>query len=766
MQNRGQSTKKSKQNKNMLYVKRMWTGYGILLGIVTLFFILLSCGVLGFMPSFEQLENPNSNLASEVLADDGQLLGYIGIQNRTNVDYKDLPPSLVNALIATEDSRFESHSGIDVKSLFRVLLKTVIGRQHSSGGGSTITQQLAKNLFPREGVSKFSTPYYKLKEWVVAVKLERRYSKQEIISMYLNTVDYGSNSFGIKTASNTFFSKLPKQLDVHESAVLVGLLKAPTTYNPVRHKEKSMERRNTVLSQMNKYGYLTDEEFESAKNKDLITHYNPTTQDRGVATYFREKIRLYMRDWCNTHYKPNGEPYDVYRDGLRIYTTINYDMQVNAEAAVRKHFTQLQSEFFKQCKGRSGAPFTGISKENIAKYYDQAMKSSERYNNMVRDGATEKEIKTAFNTPTDMDLFSWNGDIDTVMTPMDSIKYYKYFLNTGMVSVEPQTGHVKVYVGGIDYRHFKFDNATLGRRQIGSTFKPFVYAAAMKDSEITPCFQIENSPVTFPEYDNWTPRNSSHAREGEMVNLKWALANSVNFVSAALMKEYTSPSSVIALVRQMGISNPIQAVPSICLGTPDLTVMEMAGAMATFVNQGVHKEPIMITKITDNKGMVLESFTSKSNTALDERTAYLVVDLMKGVVDGGTGSRLRYKYGVKSTMAGKTGTTDNNSDGWFIGLNPKLATAVWVGGEYRSIHFSSMTWGQGAAMALPVYGYFMAECEKNEHIGFYKGGFVRPADLEFNDSCNAAGGDSDDESSSPMDTVAVGRTFQEYNDNW
>ncbi|MBR1654760.1 MAG: penicillin-binding protein, partial [Clostridia bacterium] len=452
-----------------------------------------------------------------------------------------------------------------------------------------------------------------------------------------------------------------------------------------------------------------------------------------------------------------------YRDGLRIYTTINYDMQKNAELAVRKHFTQLQSEFFKQCKGRKGAPFTGISQENIDKYLDQAMKSSDRYNNMIKEGASEREIKEAFNTPIDMDVFSWNGEIDTVMTPMDSIKYYKYFLNTGMVSIEPQTGHVKVYVGGIDYKHFKFDNATLGRRQIGSTFKPFVYASAMKDSEITPCFQIENSPVTFPEYDDWTPRNSSHAREGEMVNLKWALANSVNFVSAALMKDYTSPSSVIALVRNMGITNPIQPVPSICLGTPDLTVWEMAGAMATFVNQGVHKEPIFITKITDNKGMVLESFTSKSNTALDEKTAYLVVDLMKGVVDGGTGSRLRYKYGIKSTMAGKTGTTDNNSDGWFIGLNPKLATAVWVGGEYRSIHFSSMVWGQGAAMALPVYGYFMAECEKNQNLSFYKGGFVRPTDLEFDDNCNAKS-DSDGETS-PKDTINVG-TFREYNENW
>lgn len=766
MQNRPSSNNRNQKKKDSdfaLYVKRMWIGYGVILAAIVVFFTLLSFGLLGFMPSFEQLENPNSNLASEVFSDEGELLGYIGIQNRTNVDYRDLSPSLINALKATEDARFEDHSGIDTRSLFRVFFKTILGRHHSSGGGSTITQQLAKNLFPREKTSRFATPYYKLKEWIVAIKLERRYSKQEILSMYLNTVDYGSNSFGIKTAANTFFSKLPKDLKTEESAVLIGLLKAPTTYNPVRHNEKSKQRRNVVLSQMNKYGYIDDGEYQTLSSSELVTHYNPTTQDEGVATYFREKVRLYMNEWCKTHYKSNGENYDVYRDGLRIYTTINYDMQKNAEEAVETHFQELQSAFFSQCKGRKGAPFTGISQADINKYYDQAMKSSNRYNVMVKDGASEKEIKESFNTPIEMDVFSWHGEKDTVMTPMDSIKYYKYFLNTGMVSIEPQTGHIKVYVGGINYKYFKYDNAQLSRRQIGSTFKPFVYACAMKDSELQPCFQIENSPVTFPEYDNWTPRNSNHAREGEMVNLKWALANSVNFISAALMKDYTSPGSVISLVRQMGIKSPIRAVPSICLGTPDLTVMEMAGAMATFVNQGVHKEPIFITKITDNKGMVLETFTSKSNVALDSKTAYLVIDLMKGVVDGGTGSRLRYKFGVRSALAGKTGTTDNNSDGWFIGLNPKLATAVWVGGEYRSIHFASMTWGQGAAMALPVYGYFMAKCEKNSHLGFYQGGFARPYDIEIEDNCNAS--DSGDDNAESTDTIAVS-TSDEYNKGW
>lgn len=749
MQNRGNS----KNKQNLLfnkYVKRMWIGYGIMLAIVILFFCFLSLGWLGFMPSFEQLENPNSNLATEVFADDGQLLGYIGIENRSTLDYKDIPISVINALKATEDVRFENHSGIDSRSLFRVLFKTILGGQHS-GGGSTITQQLAKNLFPRERKSFLAMPYYKLKEWVVAVKLERHYSKQEIISLYLNTVDYGSNSFGIKTAAFTFFNKIPKELTLEESADLIGLLKAPTTYNPVRHKQRSIERRNTVLGQMLKYDFIDQATYDTAIQKELVTHYNPQTQDEGIATYFRERVRQYMTQWCKTHYKKDGSPYDVYRDGLRVYTTINYDMQTNAEAAVKQHFTELQKAFFAQCKGRKNAPFTGISQDNINKYYSQAMRSSERYKKLSDEGLSQKQIEQNFATPTDMRLFSWNGDFDTIISPMDSIKYYKFFLNTGMVSIEPQTGHIKVYVGGINYKYFKFDNAQLGRRQIGSTFKPFVYACAMKDSGLEPCFQIENAPVTFPEYDNWTPRNSSHAREGEMVNLKWALANSVNFVSAALMKDYTTPQSVINLVRAMGIKNPIRAVPSICLGTPDLTVMEMAAAMASFVNQGVHKEPMFITKITDNKGMVLETFTTKSNTALDEKTAYLVIDLMRGVVDGGTGSRLRYKYGVTSQIAGKTGTTDNNSDGWFIGLNPKLATAIWVGGEYRSIHFSSMYWGQGAAMALPVYGYFMNKCEKNSHLGFYQGSFPRPQDIDFANDCTA----SDKSSDTNQDTITI-----------
>lgn len=735
MQNKKPLKKQQQNSDNKRYVKIMWVSYLCVLFLIAIFFTMLSFGWLGFMPTFEELENPKANLATEVYADSGELLGYIGIQNRSNVNYKDISQNMINALIATEDARFREHSGIDARSLFRVLTKTILGGRKSSGGGSTLTQQLAKNLFPREKKSAFGTVYAKLKEWIVAIKLERNYSKDEILSMYLNTVDYGNNAFGIKAASHTFFTKLPSELEIEEAAVLVGLLKAPTTYNPVRNPENALKRRNTVLSQMEKYGYLTSEELETKSALPIQLKYNPQAHDEGIATYFREMLRNYMKDWCKTHYKPNGDQYDVHKDGLRIYTTINYQMQKNAEEAVKEHFKYLQNEFFKHTKGYRDAPFTGISKADIEKYYLQAMKNSDRYRALKEEGLNDKEIKADFEQKTKMRVFTWNGDKDTVMSPWDSLRYYKHFLNTGMVSIEPQTGHIKVYVGGINYKHFKFDNAKLGRRQVGSTFKPYVYAAAMKDSDLSPCFEISNTPVTFEDYDNWTPKNSNKAREGEMVSLKWALANSVNFISAALIKDYTTPQSVINLVKQMGITTPMPAVPSICLGTADLSVMEMAEAMATFANKGVHKEPIFITKICDNKGMVLEVFNTKSNAALDEETAYLVLELMKGVVDSGTGARLRYKYGLRSTIAGKTGTTDNNSDGWFIGINPKLATAVWVGGELRSIHFRSTALGQGASMALPVYGLFMQKCEKNPKLNFYKGDFDRPPSLEIDVDC-------------------------------
>lgn len=763
-QNKSSNKKKEINQEAEHYVKMMWKIFGGFLVFLTLFFFFLSIGWLGFMPSFEELENPNSNQASEVISEDGEVLGYIGLQNRSNVQFQELPKCVVNALLATEDIRFYDHSGVDLRSLFRVLGKTVLTGDKGSGGGSTLTQQLAKNLFPREQKSKIGIIYSKLKEWVVAIKLERNYTKDEILTMYLNTVDFGSNAYGIKTASKTFFNKLPSELETQEAAALIGLLRAPSAYNPVKRNERSTERRNTVLAQMAKYGFLTEAESKNLMQKSLdVSKYTPQSHDEGTATYFREYVRSFVKEWSKTHNKPNGDPYDVHKDGLRIYTTIDSRMQHYAEEAVREHFGKtVQKQFFSSMKGVDNAPFTGLSKDEINKSYIQAMKNSERYNSMKLEGYSDEEIRNEFNKKVEMRVFTWQGSRDTVMSPWDSLRYYKFFLNTGMVSIEPQTGHVKVYIGGINYKYFKYDNAVMGRRQVGSTFKPFVYASAMKDSELSPCSTLPNTPVTFENYDNWTPKNSNSTREGEMITLKWALANSVNYISANLIKNYTTPSAVISLARRMGIKSSIRAVPSICLGTCDLSVIEMAEAMSTFANRGTHIQPVFITKITDNKGVVLYSSKPQSNVALDEQTSYLILDLMKGVVESGTGGRLRYIYNVKSVIAGKTGTTDNNSDGWFIGINPKLATAVWVGGENRSIHFRSTSLGQGAAMALPVYGIFMAKCEKDKRLKFYEGDFSRPSNLSVQMDCAQYLQEINTDYSTSSQTT----TASEYDKNW
>ncbi len=692
------------------------------------------------MPTFEELENPQSNLASEVISADGQILGFIGVENRSNVAYDEISPNVINALIATEDARFYEHSGIDLRSLGRVFAKTIIGRSSSSGGGSTITQQLAKNLFPRERKSKLGIAYSKFKEWIVAAKLEHNYSKNEILTMYLNTVDFGSNAFGIKTAAKTFFDKAPGELTVEEAAVLVGLLKAPSTYNPVRNPENALNRRNTVLSQMMKYDYLTQQQYDSLAAIPInMSRYSPQTHNEGEATYFREFIRSFMKDWCKEHKKPDGGYYDVHKDGLRIYTTIDSRMQRYAEQAVAEHMgKEIQPAFFKELSRRKNhSPFVKVSEKQIETYLLSAMRQSERYKNMRDEGKSDAEIRKAFNEKVSMRVFTWQGAKDTIMSPWDSLLYYKSFLNAGLMSVEPGTGHVKAYVGGINYRYFKYDNVTQSRRQIGSTFKPFVYTCAMMNG-VTPCTQVPNSEVCFENADgtDWCPKNSTDARKDEMVTLKWALANSVNYVSAYLMKYYTSPEDVISLVRKMGMKSDIPAVPAICLGTPDLSVAEMAGAMATFPNRGEYVEPIFITRIEDNKGMVLATFTPERNEAIDAQTAYLTVELMKGVVDGGTGGRLRYKYGITYPVAGKTGTTQNNSDAWFIGMTPKLVTAVWVGGEMRSIHFNNMTYGQGAAAALPIWGLYMKKVYEDPKINFFKGNFDTPANLSVEMDCS------------------------------
>ncbi len=727
------NSKNKKSNLQLrIYIKRFWLIYSIIFLLIILLFTFLSFGWLGFMPSFEELENPKSNLASEIITSDQQILGKYYIENRSNSHYQDLSPSLINALIATEDARFERHSGVDTRSILRVLGKTIIGRQKSSGGGSTITQQLAKNLFPRKkNQSFFMMIITKFKEWITAAKLERNYSKEEIIAMYFNTVDFGSNSFGIKTASRTYFGKSPDSLKIQESALLVGILKAPTFYSPIKNPENAKKRREVVLNQMRKYDYITKQEYDSLKELpiDMSKH---TIQDHtaGLGTYFREYLRQYLNEWCANHKKPDGSTYNLYKDGLKIYTTINFKMQKYAEEAVKEHLSKdLQPAFFKHWKGVKNAPFYQLKPDEIDAIYLASMQNSDRYRHMKENKATDEEIKSAFNTPVAMRIFTWEGDKDTVMTPWDSLKYYKWFLHTGLMSVESQTGYVRAYVGGINYRFFQFDNVKIGKRQVGSTFKPFLYTLAMQEGEFSPCTEIPNLPVTFdmgPNAPAWTPKNADDKREGEMVTLKWALANSVNYVSAYLMKRF-SPAAVVNMARKMGVTSPIDVVPAICLGTPDLSVYEMVGAMNTFANKGVYIEPIFITRIEDKNGNVLESFIPKQQEAMNEETAYLMVDLMRGVVESGTGVRLRYRFGMNAPIAGKTGTTQNNSDGWFMGITPSLTTGVWVGGELRSIHFRSITLGQGANMALPIWALYMKKVWDDKTLNISKSDFEKPA---------------------------------------
>jgi penicillin-binding protein 1A len=713
------------------YVKRFWMIVASLFLFIVLLFTLLSLGWLGFMPSFEELENPKSNLASEIITADQQILGKYYIENRSNTHYNELSPALINALIATEDARFEKHSGVDTRSIFRVIGKTIIGRNRSSGGGSTITQQLAKNLFPRnKNQFKLFMVFTKFKEWIVAAKLERNYTKEEIIAMYFNTVDFGSNSFGIKTAARTYFNKKPDSLKIEEAALLVGILKAPTYYSPIKNPENAMKRREVVLNQMRKNDYITQEQYDSLRVLPLdMSKYTIQDHSAGYGTYFREYLRQYLNEWCSSHKKQDGTPYNLYKDGLKIYTTINYKMQKYAEEAVAEHLGKdLQPAFYKHWKGVKNAPFSQLTDDEILTTYTSAMKSSDRYRKLKEASASDEEIQKEFHTPIPMRIFTWQGEKDTVMSPYDSLKYYKWFLHTGMMSMEPQTGYVRAYVGGINYKHFQFDNVKTGKRQVGSTFKPFVYTLAMQEGEFSPCTEVPNLPVTFDLGDgtSWTPQNADDKREGEMITLKWALANSVNNVSAYLMKRF-SPAAVINMARKMGISSPIDAVPAVCLGTPDLSVYEMTGAMSTYANKGVFIEPIFITRIEDKNGNVIENFIPKQQEAMSDVTAYLMIELMKGVVESGTGARLRYKFGLDAPIAGKTGTTQNNSDGWFMGITPSLATGVWVGGEVRSIHFRSINLGQGANMALPIWALYMKKVWADKSLKIPKNNFDIPS---------------------------------------
>jgi penicillin-binding protein 1A len=727
MKGQGKSGKKWHQH----YLARFWMLYFAVMFLLTLFFLFISWGVFGPIPSFDELENPRTNLASEIYSSDGVLIGTYYIENRSTVEFKDLPPHLVQALMSIEDIRFYKHSGVDLKALFRVAFGVATGNR--KGGGSTLTQQLAKNLFPRgENLSTPQLVMRKFKEWVTASRLERNYSKDEIIAMYLNTIPFGSNAFGIKMAAKTFFNKPVDSLAIEESALLAGVINAQTYYSPVRNPERALARRNVVLKQMERYSYLSTQQYDSISLIPIdMSQYGMRDHASGAATYFREILRMELREWAKTHYKADGTPYDLYKDGLRIYTTINSRMQRYAEEAVAEHLGKdLQPAFFKHWRRVPNAPFAfdpGVAQQEIKRIMEQSMKRSARYIQLRGEGVPDDSIRLIFNTPIRMRVFSWRGPVDTVMTPMDSIRYAKYFLQAGMMAMEPATGYVRAYVGGINYRFFQFDHVKLSRRQVGSTFKPFLYSLAMQEGEFSPCSRVANIQysVELPDGKLWVPKNTNGKRIGQQVTLKWALANSNNWISAFLIKRY-SPQSVIDMARKMGVTAEMDPVPSLALGSADISLYEMVGAFNTFANQGVYIHPLLVTRIEDKYGNVIESFIPEKQEAMSEETAYMMLDLMKGVVQTGTGVRLRYKYQFNNPIAGKTGTTQNQSDGWFIGITPDLTAGVWVGAEDRSIHFRSLSMGQGANMALPIWALFMKKVYADPTLEISRTDFPRP----------------------------------------
>ena len=728
-------TKKKRDIKVYLIV--IWTLFLLFALSVFLLFHGIVHEWFGEMPTFEELENPETNLATEIISADGKLLGTYYIENRSNVSYADISPDLIHALISIEDVRFYEHSGIDKIALFRVAKGIATGNS-DQGGGSTITQQLAKNLFPRgENLSKTKLVIRKLQEWVTATKLEYNYSKDEIIAMYLNTVFYGHNAYGIKKATETFFGKEPDEITMEEAALLAGVVNAPSKFSPRRHPDNAINRRNLVLKRMETNGYITEAEYDSISQIPIdLSHFGILDHNAGQATYFREFLRGEMHEWAKTHYKQDGTPYNIYKDGLRIYTTIDSRMQQYAEEAVREHLAlDLQPAFYEHWKGDPKAPFVLKDEEEVEKIMMLSMKRSERYRVLKKAGWPMDSIIANFNEPTEMTLFSWDGPIDTVLSPMDSIRYSKFFLQSALMSVETGTGHVKAYVGGDDFRFFQYDHVTQAKRQVGSTFKPFLYALAMQEGEYTPCTKVPNISYSIQLSDGkfWEPKDSGKTKFGEEVTLRWALAHSNNRISAYLMKRF-GPEAVIQMARRMGVTSDIPAVPSICLGVCDLSLYEMVGAMSTFANKGVYVKPIFITKIEDKNGNVIETFKAEQHEAMDEVTAYKMIELMKGVVYEGTGVRLRYKYGLRNPIAGKTGTTQNQSDGWFMGITPDLTTGIWTGAEDRSVHFKTITLGQGSNMALPIWALYMKKVYSDPTLHISQGDFQKPlsnVDLEF-----------------------------------
>lgn len=743
-------TQNSKKSDYSPFVKKFWKYFFYTFGGVLLFFLFTSWGIFGSMPSFEELENPESNLATEIISADGVVIGKFFNENRTPVKYEDLPKHLVNALVATEDERFYEHSGIDGKRTVGAIL-----RLGTNGGASTISQQLAKLLFHGEG-SKFFIlrMIQKCKELIISIRLERQYTKNEIIAMYLNKVDFVNTAVGIRSAAKVYFAKEPKNLTVDESAMLVGMLKNPSLFNPLKREEKVRDRRNVVLKQMEKNKFLTTSQKQNYQAKPIKLTFSPEKYNEGTATYFREYLRDYMKKWMQENKKEDGSDYNIYSDGLKIYTTIDSRMQLYAEEAVKEHLANLQEEFFNEAKGNKTAPFVRINQSEIDKVMDRSMRNTDRWRIMTDEGKDEDEIIKSFSIKTKMTVFTWKGDRDTIMTPLDSIRYYKHFLQPGMMSMEPQTGHVKVWVGGMDYRYFQYDHVGQGARQVGSTFKPFVYATAIQQLGMSPCDTIIDGPFMIRKgkhnvTEDWEPRNSDNKYRG-MVTLKRALANSLNTVSAKLIDK-TGPDAVVDLVRKLGVDTEIPSQPSIALGAVDITVKDMVAAYSTFANQGIYVKPQFILKIADKNGNVVYEPKMETRDVLSKDISFAVIKLLEGVTESGSGDRLRtqgggwkynrvtgYPYMFTNPIAGKTGTTQNQSDGWFMGMVPNLATGVWIGNEDRSAHFKTLAAGQGATMALPIWGLFMKKCYADPSLHISKEEFEKPKDFAIKVDCYSA----------------------------
>lgn len=746
-----------------VFAKWFWLIFALGLALVVFFFVGIAKGWFGYMPPLEDLQNPKNKYASEVFSNDAVSLGrYYRTENRVSVNYEEISPYVINALVATEDARFYSHSGIDSKGFVRALL--TLGK---AGGGSTITQQLSKQLYSPTAGSTFERLLQKPNEWVIAVQLERLYSKDEIIMMYLNQFDFLYNAVGIKSAAQVYFGKKPIDLAAEEAAVLIGMCKNPSLYNPIRHPERTLNRRNTVLNQMEKYGFLTETECDSLKQLPMEIDYHSVDHKEGTAQYLREYLRQILtakepkesnysewnkaqyqidkQQWdtnplygfCQKNKKADGSHYDLYNDGLRIYTTVDSRMQRYAEEAVHEHMTDLQGRFFKEKKNKSYAPFSRqLTQEEIDGVMTRSMKQSERYRKLKRAGKSEAEIREIFETPIEMQVFSYEGMIDTTLSPLDSIRWQKYFLRCGFMSMDPHTGYVKAYVGGPDFAHFQYDMVSTGRRQVGSTVKPFLYTLAMSEG-MWPCDKTINQSITLKTETgkDWSPRNAGKTHIGDTVTLQWGLAQSNNWISAYLMSLF-GPRQMVSMMRSFGIQGDIPAVVSLCLGPCEVSVREMVDAYTVFPSKGIRIEPLFVTRIEDINGNVIASFTPSTYEVVDELTSYKMVSMLRGVADGGTASRVRFRYNLRMPMGAKTGTTQNNSDGWFMGFTPSLVNGCWVGGEDRSIHFDSMAEGQGASMALPIWALYMQKVYADQDLGYSQDEqFDVPSSFNPNSGC-------------------------------